>query len=101
VKRCTPLLQHLRPRGITRVEPTPAARAARTERVYDRAQRLLLRQMDSWVTVINSNVPGKQARAFPLHAVGAPTYRAGRASGRILRVSSEIFRVSSAGVTPI
>ena len=36
---------------------------------------MLLHQVDSWMTGINRNVPGKQKRTFIVYAGGAPKYR--------------------------
>ena len=65
----------MRDRNLTRVEPTAAAEAAWTEHVHETAQRLLLTQVNSWMTGINTNVPGKQTRTFLAYAGGAPAYR--------------------------
>jgi hypothetical protein len=36
---------------------------------------MLFTQVDSWMTGINSNLPGKQTRSFIVYAGGAPKYR--------------------------
>ena len=38
-------------------------------------QRLLLTQVDSWMTGINPNVPTRRRRTFMVYAGGAPKYR--------------------------
>jgi cation diffusion facilitator CzcD-associated flavoprotein CzcO len=75
VEWVTALLRHMQARRLTRVEATAAAEAAWTEHVHETAQRLLITQIDSWMTGINTNVPGRQARTFMAYAGGAPAYR--------------------------
>ena len=75
VEWVTALLRHMRARNLTRVEPTTPAEAAWTEHVWETAQRLLLTRIDSWMTGINTNVPGKDKRTFLVYAGGAPGYR--------------------------
>ena len=38
-------------------------------------QRLLLTKVDSWMTGVNKNVPGRLKRTFMAYAGGAPKYR--------------------------
>jgi cation diffusion facilitator CzcD-associated flavoprotein CzcO len=69
------LLRYMGEKGYTRIEPTEAAEEAWTEHVHDSAARLLLMQVDSWMTGINRNVTGRQKRTFMAYAGGAPKYR--------------------------
>jgi cation diffusion facilitator CzcD-associated flavoprotein CzcO len=71
----TDLLRYMAERGYRRVEATEAAQEAWTQHVYDSAARLLLMNVDSWMTGINGNVPGRQKRTFMAYAGGAPKYR--------------------------
>ncbi len=71
----TDLLRYMGEKGYTRVEPTEAAEVAWTEHVHDTAARLLLMEVDSWMTGINRNVAGRQKRTFMAYAGGAPKYR--------------------------
>jgi len=71
----TELLRYMGEKGFTRVEPTEAAEDAWTEHVYESAARLLLLEVDSWMTGVNRNVPGRQKRTFMAYAGGAPKYR--------------------------
>ena len=71
----TELLCYMSKAGFTRVEPTEAAENAWTEHVYESAARLLLLEVDSWMTGVNRNVPGRQTRNFMAYAGGAPKYR--------------------------
>lgn len=69
------LLRHMRERGLKRVEATASAEEAWTAHVHETAARLLLTQVDSWMTGINKNVPWRQKRTFMAYAGGAPKYR--------------------------
>jgi cation diffusion facilitator CzcD-associated flavoprotein CzcO len=69
------LLRYMRERGLTRVEATASAEAAWTAHVHETAARLLLMQVDSWMTGVNKNVAGRQKRTFMAYAGGAPKYR--------------------------
>jgi cation diffusion facilitator CzcD-associated flavoprotein CzcO len=72
----TDLLGYMGRNGYTRVEATEAAEEAWTQHVYESAARLLLMDVDSWMTGVNGNVPGRQQRTFMAYAGGAPKYRA-------------------------
>jgi cation diffusion facilitator CzcD-associated flavoprotein CzcO len=71
----TDLLHYMGEKGYTRVEPSEAAEEAWTQHVHDSAARLLLMDVDSWMTGINRNVAGRQKRTFMAYAGGAPKYR--------------------------
>jgi cation diffusion facilitator CzcD-associated flavoprotein CzcO len=71
----TDLLRHMGEKGYTCIEPTEAAEDAWTQHVHESAARLLLLEVDSWMTGINRNVPGRQKRTFMAYAGGAPKYR--------------------------
>ena len=71
----TDLLRHMGERGYTRVESTAAAEDAWTRHVHESAARLLLLDVNSWMTGINRNVAGRQKRTFMAYAGGAPKYR--------------------------
>ncbi len=43
--------------------------------MHESAARLLLVQVDSWMTGVNENVAGRQKRTFMAYAGGAPKYR--------------------------
>jgi cation diffusion facilitator CzcD-associated flavoprotein CzcO len=72
----TDLLGYMARNGYTRVEATEAAEEAWTQHVFESAARLLLMDVDSWMTGVNGNVPGRQHRTFMAYAGGAPKYRA-------------------------
>lgn len=69
------LIVYMRDHGSKRVVPTVEAEDAWTEHVYETGRYLLLTQVDSWMTGINSNVPTRQKRTFMAYAGGAPNYR--------------------------
>jgi cation diffusion facilitator CzcD-associated flavoprotein CzcO len=69
------LLRYMGEKGYSRIEPTEAAEEAWTVHVHETAARLLLTQVDSWMTGINRNVAGRQKRTFVAYAGGAPKYR--------------------------
>ena len=71
----TALIRHMREKGYSRVEATVEAERDWTEHVHDVAQRMLFTRVDSWMTGINSNLPGKQKRTVVVYAGGAPKYR--------------------------
>jgi len=75
VEWVTELLRYMDRKGYTRVEPSPAAEDAWTQHVHESAARLLLLEVDSWMTGVNRNVPGRQQRTFMAYAGGAPKYR--------------------------
>jgi cation diffusion facilitator CzcD-associated flavoprotein CzcO len=69
------LLCYMRERGLTRVEAIASAEATWTAHVLETAARLLLMEVDSWMTGVNKNVAGRQKRTFMAYAGGAPKYR--------------------------
>jgi cation diffusion facilitator CzcD-associated flavoprotein CzcO len=69
------LLGWMREQGKTRIEATAEAERAWTAHVYETGERLLLTKVDSWMTGVNKNVPGRQKRTFMAYAGGAPKYR--------------------------
>jgi hypothetical protein len=69
------LIAYMRENNYESVVPTVEAQDAWTEHVYDTGRYLLLTQVDSWMTGINQNVPGRQKRTFMAYAGGAPNYR--------------------------
>jgi cation diffusion facilitator CzcD-associated flavoprotein CzcO len=75
VEWVTALLEHMLDKGYRRIEAAAAAEAAWTQHVHEVAGRLLATQVDSWMTGVNRNVPGRQKRTFMAYAGGAPKYR--------------------------
>jgi cation diffusion facilitator CzcD-associated flavoprotein CzcO len=71
----TALLLHMRARGYSRAEASAEAEAAWTAHVHEAAARMLFTEIDSWMTGINSNLPGRRGRTVMVYAGGAPKYR--------------------------
>ncbi|RMZ84462.1 hypothetical protein DV738_g481, partial [Chaetothyriales sp. CBS 135597] len=69
------LLQHCHDGGYTYVEPTEAAADAWTEHVVDCSRGLLSNEVDSWVTGVNANVPGKTKRIVARYNGSTIEYR--------------------------
>ncbi|HVP04345.1 MAG TPA: NAD(P)/FAD-dependent oxidoreductase [Dehalococcoidia bacterium] len=69
------LLAYMREHNYQRIVPAVEAQDAWTEHVYDTGRHLLLSQVDSWMTGVNKNVPGRLKRTFMAYAGGAPNYR--------------------------
>ena len=69
------LIAYMRENNFQRVAPTVEAQDAWTEHVYETGRFLLLTQVDSWMTGINSNVATRTKRTFMAYAGGAPSYR--------------------------
>ncbi|MDE2582797.1 MAG: NAD(P)/FAD-dependent oxidoreductase [Rhodospirillales bacterium] len=76
VEWVTDLMRHLRSRGVTRVEATPAGVTAWTDHVKSLGVGLLSNEVNSWMTGVNSNVDGKQVRIINRYSGSAPAYRA-------------------------
>jgi len=72
----TGLIRHMRERNLSRADARPEAVAAWTEHVEAAGRGLLSNEVDSWMTGINSNVPGKQTRIIARYSGSAPAYRA-------------------------
>ena len=70
------LIEHMRLRGLTRVEAKPEAVSAWTNFVHEKAKGLLSNEVDSWMTGINQNVEGKNVRIIARYSGSAPEYRA-------------------------
>jgi cation diffusion facilitator CzcD-associated flavoprotein CzcO len=75
VEWVTDLLRHMAEKGYARIEASEAAEDVWTQHVHESAARLLLLEVDSWMTGVNRNVPGRQKRTFMAYAGGAPKYR--------------------------
>ncbi len=70
------LIGHMRAHGLKQVEPTLAAETEWTEAIEDLAKNMLYKDVDSWMTGINSNVEGRNIRRVLQYQGGAPAYRA-------------------------
>lgn len=70
------LLAYMRDRGYARTEPSVEAEDAWTALVQEIARHFLFSEVDSWMTGVNKNVPGRQHRTAMVFTGGAPQYRA-------------------------
>jgi cation diffusion facilitator CzcD-associated flavoprotein CzcO len=70
----TDILQHMRANGFDRVEAEVAAEDSWTRRVHEKAEPLLLTQVDSWWTAVNSNIDRGRRTLF--YVGGQEDYRA-------------------------
>jgi cation diffusion facilitator CzcD-associated flavoprotein CzcO len=71
----TDLIRYMSENNYERVVPTVDAEEEWTAHVHETVDRLLLSQVDSWMTGINKSLPGKQVRTVMVYAGGAPKYR--------------------------
>ena len=62
VEWVTSLLEHMKSRDLRRVEPSIAAVQTWSEHVRAKSGSALANKIDSWMTGINTNVPGKDKR---------------------------------------
>jgi cation diffusion facilitator CzcD-associated flavoprotein CzcO len=70
------LVRYARDQGLTRLEATEAGVASWTDHVKSLGVGLLSNEIDSWMTGVNRNVEGKQARIINRYSGSAPAYRA-------------------------
>ena len=58
----TSLIEFMRTNNLERVEPTPEAIKDWSRHVKEKSEMSLVNKVDSWMTGINSNIPGKDTR---------------------------------------
>jgi cation diffusion facilitator CzcD-associated flavoprotein CzcO len=75
VEWVTELLRFMLSKKHTYVEPTRAAEVAWTKHVNELGEGMLLTQVNSWYTGINTNVAGKDKRRVMTYLGGVPMYR--------------------------
>lgn len=75
VEWLTQLMAYARDNGITYIDATQEAADAWTEHVWNMGKGLLSFEVDSWMTGINTNVPGKQKRIVARYAGSVAAYR--------------------------
>lgn len=68
-------IEYLRKQGITWIEAKPEGVEKWTEHVHQIAQGLLSNEVDSWMTGVNKNVPGRQKRIVARYNGSAPAFR--------------------------
>ena len=85
---CTDLLQHMKRRGLDRVEATAAAEAEWAAHVKDMYSMTLMRKAKSWFTGYNSNVPGHEEGSirYMVYNGGAPKFVA-----RARQVAEQVY----------
>ncbi|KAK5700122.1 hypothetical protein LTR17_023197 [Elasticomyces elasticus] len=71
----TDALAHFRDSNIKYVEAKPEGVDMWTEHVIDAAKGSLANEVDSWMTGINKNLPGKQKRIINRYTGSAPGFR--------------------------
>jgi hypothetical protein len=76
VEWLTDLIAYAREKGYSWVEATAKEEAAWTDHVKHCSDGLLVNDVDSWLTGINSNVDGKQTRTVMIYNGSAVDYRA-------------------------
>ena len=72
----TALIEHMRSRNYTRVEPLEASEERWTAEVLAAGAESPFMKVNSWLSGINSNVAHRKERIFQVYAGGAPAYRA-------------------------
>ncbi|MBV1879008.1 MAG: NAD(P)/FAD-dependent oxidoreductase [Pseudomonadales bacterium] len=75
VEWVTDLVGHMEKNDLKVVEPKPESEKSWTEEVLAAGEVSPFMKVNSWLSGINSNVPGKQERSFQVYAGGAPKYR--------------------------
>jgi cation diffusion facilitator CzcD-associated flavoprotein CzcO len=70
------LIGHMNDRNLTLTDVSPEAVAQWNALVHKKASRVLLNEVDSWMTGVNTNVDGKQTRTVVIYTGTAPEYRA-------------------------
>jgi len=75
VEWVTALIKHIDEKDLTWVEPRPEAAEDWSNHVEESGKELLINEIDSWMSGVNSNVEGKQGRAFVRYDGIWPAYR--------------------------
>ncbi len=70
------LVGHMNERNLTVTEAPAEAVAQWNAFVHEKAEGLLVNEIDSWMTGVNMNVEGKQTRTVVRYSGTAPEYRA-------------------------
>jgi hypothetical protein len=71
----TGLVRFAQERGLTRIDATSAGVADWIDHVKSLGERLLMNEIDSWMTGVNRNVEGKQTRKIMRYSGGHPAFR--------------------------
>ena len=75
VEWITEVIRHMNDRGLTRAEVSLEAQDSWHEYVVEQSKNLLWRQVDSWMTGVNSNLEGRQTRIVAQYSGGLQSFR--------------------------
>jgi len=75
VEWVTALIKHIHEKGLTRVEPRLDAAEDWSNHVEESGKKVLINEIDSWMSGVNSNVEGKRKRTFVRYDGSWPAYR--------------------------
>lgn len=68
-------LTYMQAHNITYIEPTEEGVKEWTDHVFEVGKNLLSNEVDSWMTGVNKNLPGKEKRSVVRYSGSAPGYR--------------------------
>jgi cation diffusion facilitator CzcD-associated flavoprotein CzcO len=68
-------IEYLEKNNITRLEASQKKVEEWTDHVHDLGKGLLSNEIDSWMTGVNKNLPGKQKRVIARYSGAAPDFR--------------------------
>ena len=75
VELVTRIIKHMNDHGFTRAEVSTDAQDGWHEYVVEQGKDLLMRRVDSWMTGVNSNLEGRQARIVAQYTGTMQTFR--------------------------
>ena len=75
VEWITGIIRHMSDRGLTRAEASLESQNSWHEYVVEQGKNLLMRQVDSWMTGVNSNLEGRQTRIVVQYTGTLQTFR--------------------------
>ena len=75
VEWITGIIRHMSDRGLTRAEASLESQNSWHEYVVEQGKDLLMRQVDSWMTGVNSNLEGRQTRIVVQYTGTMQTFR--------------------------
>ncbi|MBV1907460.1 MAG: NAD(P)/FAD-dependent oxidoreductase [Pseudomonadales bacterium] len=71
----TNAINYVQAHSLKQMEPKQESETTWTAEVLEAGSQSPFMRVNSWLSGINSNVPGKQKRSFQVYAGGAPAYR--------------------------
>ena len=75
VEWVTDLIEHMRKEGLTEIEPKLKSENDWTEEVVAMGEMSPFMKVNSWLSGVNLNVPGKEKRSCQVYVAGAPAYK--------------------------